>query len=139
MRRRNLIAAVGLAVLVAVGAFVVWPRPNRVTRENYNRIRLRMSRAQVEAILGPPGDYTTVPVGQVTTSMSPSDSAALTRARMDSRTTESEWWADTGYIVVAYSPEGVSYRNFGVVDAAQLSPLDRLLWQTERLWRKWFP
>jgi hypothetical protein len=35
--------------------------------------------------------------------------------------------ADTGFIEVLYSPEGVSYRNFGVVHAAQLSPLDRLL------------
>jgi hypothetical protein len=138
-RRKLLVALVGLAVLVAVGAFMLWPRRNRVTRENYYRIRLRMSRAQVEAILGPPGDYTTVPVGQVRTNMSPSDATALTRALMDPRATKSSWMADTGFIEVMYSPEGVSYRNFGVVDAAQLSPLDRLLWQAKRLWPKWFP
>ena len=59
MRRRKLIAAVGL---VAVGAFVMWPRMDRITRENFDRISKGMSRAEVEAILGPPGDYSGGPV-----------------------------------------------------------------------------
>ena len=65
MRRRKLIALAGLAVLVAAGAFVLWPRPDRITRANYDRIRMGMSRAEVEAILGPPGDYTTGPVASM--------------------------------------------------------------------------
>ena len=40
---------------------MLWPRPDRITRENYERIRVGMSSAEVEAILGgPPGDYRTV-------------------------------------------------------------------------------
>jgi hypothetical protein len=57
----------GLA-LVALAAFMPWPRPNRVTPENlpngitpetFDRIKDGMTRSEVEAILGPPGDYTT--------------------------------------------------------------------------------
>jgi hypothetical protein len=62
--------AVGLAVLVGVGAFL-WLRPNpalRITHENCDRIRAGMTRAEVEAILGPPGDYTTGPTSPKPTS-----------------------------------------------------------------------
>jgi hypothetical protein len=53
MRRRKLLGAVaGLAVLVAVGVFALWPRTERVTRENFDRIKEGMSRAEVEAIHG---------------------------------------------------------------------------------------
>jgi hypothetical protein len=56
MRRRKLLGALaGLAVVVTVGAFALWPQPARITRGNYDRIRMRMSRAEVEAILGAPG------------------------------------------------------------------------------------
>jgi hypothetical protein len=55
------LALAGLAVVVAVGVVVLWPRtePNRITRENCYQIKEAMSRAEVEAILGPPGDYST--------------------------------------------------------------------------------
>jgi hypothetical protein len=62
MRRRTLLVAlVGLAVVGAAGVVVLWlwPRPERVTRENYDRIQIGMGRREVEAILGPPGDYRT--------------------------------------------------------------------------------
>jgi hypothetical protein len=52
----------GLAVVVAAGVVVLWPQPqpsSRVTRENFDRIHDGMSRAEVEAILGPRGDYRT--------------------------------------------------------------------------------
>ena len=63
MRRRTLLVVLaGLTVVVAAGAVVLWPRtPSRITLENCNRIREGMSRAEVEAILGPPGDYRTGP------------------------------------------------------------------------------
>jgi hypothetical protein len=63
MRRKKLLAALAvLAVVLAAGAFVLWPPPERVTWENFERISVGMSRADVVAILdGPPGDYTTGP------------------------------------------------------------------------------
>jgi hypothetical protein len=48
MRRRTLLVALaGLAVVVAVGAIVLWPRQSlRITCENCDRIREGMSRAE---------------------------------------------------------------------------------------------
>jgi hypothetical protein len=48
-----------LAALVGVGAFVLWPREYRITRQNFDRIMIGMNRAAVEAIVGTPGDYST--------------------------------------------------------------------------------
>jgi hypothetical protein len=60
MRRRKLLAALaGLAVVVAVGAVGLWPQSDRVTREIFDRLRVGMPRAEVEAILGPPAVYST--------------------------------------------------------------------------------
>src|SRR5262245_5961030 len=62
MRRRRLIRAVALVSLFGAAAFVLRPQPSRITREDFDRIAPPMSRAEVYALLGPPGDYTTGPV-----------------------------------------------------------------------------
>jgi len=61
MRRRKLLVALaGLAVVVAAGVLVQWPAPtSRLTLENLGHLREGMTRAEVEAILGAPGDYST--------------------------------------------------------------------------------
>jgi hypothetical protein len=59
MRRRTLLVVIAGLAVVATGAWLLWPRPERITQENCDRIRIGMSRAEVEAILGPPGDYRT--------------------------------------------------------------------------------
>jgi hypothetical protein len=50
---RWLLALAGLAVVFAIGAFVLWPRPERITRENFERIHEGMTLADVTALLGP--------------------------------------------------------------------------------------
>jgi hypothetical protein len=63
MRRRTLLVVLaGLAVVVAAGVVVLSPqRPSRITPDNFDRIRDGMGHVEVEAILGPPGDYRTGP------------------------------------------------------------------------------
>jgi hypothetical protein len=57
MRRRRLLLGAGVLALLGLAAgLVVWPahpRP-RVTAGNFRRLRLGMTRRQVERILGPP-------------------------------------------------------------------------------------
>jgi hypothetical protein len=57
MRRRRLLLRAGVLALLGLAAgLAVWlayPRP-RVTPENFRRLRLGMTRPQVERILGPP-------------------------------------------------------------------------------------
>jgi hypothetical protein len=64
MRSRKLLAALaGLAVVVAAVVVVLWQAPtSRLTLENLGHLREGMTRAQVEAILGAPGDYRTGPL-----------------------------------------------------------------------------
>ena len=45
----------GLAVVVAAGVGGLGPREDRITRENFHRIEIGMSRAEVEAILNDDG------------------------------------------------------------------------------------
>jgi hypothetical protein len=48
MRRRQLLL-VGLAALVAAGAFVLRPRQERITRENFARLKEGMTYTEMEA------------------------------------------------------------------------------------------
>jgi hypothetical protein len=50
---RRALAAGPVLLLAAVALFVAWPRPERVTRENFGRVRKGLSEAEVRAILGP--------------------------------------------------------------------------------------
>jgi hypothetical protein len=141
VRRHKLLAAtaVGLAVLVAAGAFVLWPRADRITRENFNRIHKWMSRAEVEAILGAPGDHTTRPVVPV-------DIAPLLEAPFFSTTGKrtsdqrAEWCGDCGLALVQFTDSGrVDAMGFCEMrPTADQSALDKFLWRAKRQWQKWF-
>jgi hypothetical protein len=55
MRRRKLLVALaGLAVVVAAGTLMLWPRADRINYANFNRVEQEMSRDDVEALLGLP-------------------------------------------------------------------------------------
>jgi hypothetical protein len=145
MRRRTLLVALaGLAVLVAVGVVVLWPGPDRITRANFQRIKQGMRRAEVEAILGPPGDYRTGPMDmfQIEFGSDFEGDAGL-------------WvrWASRGYVAepgMWLSDEAQIYLVFDREDAVRhmvrlsgklvdSDPLDNLLWRAKRQWRRWIP
>jgi hypothetical protein len=133
MRRRNLLAAVTVGLLVAGAAFVLWPRPSRITRVNFEWVRVGTSRAKAEVLLGPPGDYTTGPVvpnGYPTVWWGPSDERAGK---------PQEWRSDNATITVSYDRHTGQISAFTPMTRLPQSPFDNLLWRAKRLWRKWFP
>jgi hypothetical protein len=138
MRRRTLLVVLaGLAVVVAAGVVVLWPRSvSRITRENCDRIRVGMSRADVEAILGPPGDYTTGPVAFgsswnliSTRQYSPNENPA----RYD-YLTDSAWFAVTFDDAGQVNVRGIEYGS-----KVNQGALENLLWRAKRQWHRWFP
>jgi hypothetical protein len=141
MRRRKLIVAVGLVVLVAVAAFVAWPRPQRITRENFDRIQDGMSRAEVEAILGPPGDYRTGPTLYTLETFTGTlmDFGSQRRSLADEGGPAMCWVSDTCSIDIDLDQKGVFSASFACAVKMKHTLLGNLLWRAKRQWRKWFP
>jgi hypothetical protein len=131
-----LVALAGLAV-VAAGVVVLWPRPapERITRENYDRIRAGMTRAEIETILGPPGDYTTAPIEGVRVASSTFSAPGSEIAYLESR-----WLSDTAQAVVWFDYSGRANRGYYAPMRIKDETLwSRFLWRAKRQWHRWFP
>lgn len=62
VKKRYLLLSLALVGLLAVGGTLSLPtRGAQISRENYHRLDKGMTKAEVEAILGAPGDYTEWP------------------------------------------------------------------------------
>jgi hypothetical protein len=132
MRRKLWLVALGGGVLLAAGLvayclLVASSRPPvHADRAAHDRIRVGMTGAEVEALLGgPPGDYTTGPC--MVTAMGLWAEGATYR----------DWVSDEGSITVAFDPDG---RVVGKV-FNQVSRMDRgwgPLEQLRRLLRRFF-
>lgn len=145
MRRQRLRWAVGLIVvaLVAAGALVLWPRSSRVTRENFRLIRVGMSRAEVEAILGPPGDYANGDTkGCGTAGVRDHESVFTAEAYLlpQSSAWHGDWHDDRILIQVDINREGKVFSAFcQPLQTVDHGPLGNLRWRAKRQGRKWFP
>jgi hypothetical protein len=140
MRRRKLLVALaGLAVTVTGGVVVLWPRGDRITRENCDRIQEGMSRAEVEAILGPPGDYLTA--GPSNTTADLFDENGNVRTVRHDGTVICFWVGDRAIIYVPFDRNGKTTRSPTLWEAGTLPqpPLENLLWRLKRQWHRWFP
>jgi hypothetical protein len=142
--------AIGLVVLAA-WMFVLWQRPSRITEENFERIQPGMSRAEVEAILGPPGDYRT---GRGESKMSesvmppiwhpdrdPFDRAlTITTWREMGRSEQhGTWIGDSLSIDVIVAEAEHVQERYACTRRVTQGPFDNLLWRAKRQWRRWFP
>lgn len=153
---RVFVLAVGLVTLAA-GVLLGWPRPSRLTAENFDRIREGMTLAEVEALLGPCGDYRTGP----TTCTGPYDPwspwgrcpPAMFPTAMSAGFWICEWKSDSAEVTVLLKPPG-DFQPWhlapdemppgGVISAhwrdvtLQQGYLSNLMWRAERRWKRWF-
>jgi hypothetical protein len=140
-RWTRLVGLLGFAVVVTAGALGLWPGSGRITKENFNRIHAGMTLAEVEAILGPPGDYASGPV------VPDDDSSEWTlnhciggNEAFGFATTVAVWTSDAMLVSVGFGPDGtMTVLEPLVLKRVPQSPLDNLVWRVERQWRKWFP
>jgi hypothetical protein len=156
MRSRKLRWLVaGLVTLAALAAFVLWPRADRVTLQNFNRIREGMSRAEVEAILGPPGDYRTIctetncglyqppyldcDLNRYAAGEGKGGYWPLDDSSGDATSFYGTWFGDDGYINVQFVSDAVDDKAFYHSVRKEMTSLDNLLWRVKRQWRQWFP
>jgi hypothetical protein len=151
MRRRKLLVALAGLAVVAAGAVVMWPRSSsRITREDSDRIKEGMSRAEVETILGPPGDYRTGigetdygrtentwiadrgPDFALSTNWVPGQSKGKPYLRAD-------WMDDSFRITIVIGQSGSVVVKEGWPRRKTQGQLDDLLWRFKRQWHRWFP
>jgi hypothetical protein len=136
MRRQRLRWAAGAPALLALGALVLWPRPDRLTRENFERIKEGMSRAEAEAMLGgPPGYHADGPVGYPNGYL-PADLQGFPPGH-----TSETWLGDSGIVEVVFDPHGrVAWRQWSPSERdPETSRIEWLRWRAEVRWRRWFP
>jgi hypothetical protein len=128
-RRRVLVVLAGLAILAAGAiSFLSLGKPDRISRESFVLIEHGMNQEEVEAILGKPGDYASVPMQQM----------FFTYCGPEKRTWRT-WQGDWGKIIVSFHNDTVLEKEFLDAVPEDESPLDSLLWRAKRQWRKWFP
>jgi hypothetical protein len=120
-------------VVIVAGAMVLWPWEDRVTRANYDRFQIGMTREEVEAILGLPGDYSTGPSLFRTLTFDRGEPSSEGGA-------PTYWGGDTGAIGIMFDRKGsVAQTGFAAVAPIPLGPLDTLLWHAQCQWHRWFP
>jgi hypothetical protein len=129
------------AVALSSGIVLVFGlglRSGGITNKEFQRLQLGMTMAEVEAVLGPPGDFATGPTHPVfgeylRISASTPDERPVFEARR-------EWDGDQGAIYVDFdASDKVRRASFSPMRKDDIGLFDNLLWQAKRQWRRWFP
>jgi hypothetical protein len=148
MRKRTLLLVLAsLAAVVAVTTLRLWPRQDRITPGNYERLRKGMTVAEVEGILGPPEAEDAIAGWSCTLAAKwdgpdhPRDMAfGVTQFTHDDGTVTLAWLGETAGIWCNFQPDGrlrfVSLLN---VERAEVSFQERMRWRAKRQWHRWFP
>ncbi len=137
--------------LFAVISWLAGSTPTRVTRNNYDRIYEGMTRTEVQAILGPPGDYRTG-LGETESDGGPRFNGPAEpdpEGEWPTTSIPSEWphkhftwlfWI--GDTLEASVLLDTSQRVYSITSCNRRMtqiPSDAFLWRVKRQWQKWFP
>jgi hypothetical protein len=135
-RRKRLAVLAAVAALVAAGILLSRPEPPlRATLANLETVREGMTRAEVAAILGPPGNYASGP-----TRFHGPASLVATEEEGEVVAAFWNWYTDTDDLEVVFDASGrvaecVNNPNRRI----EQGPLDTLLWRIQHEWRRWYP
>lgn len=100
--KRSLLAVAALTAVVLAVVWLLWPEP-AIGPASYERIRLGMTQAEVEAVIGlPPGIYHNQIGGEALTS----DVRGLPMSRSSDYHRSAEWWGTKHGIFVAFDKSG---------------------------------
>jgi hypothetical protein len=138
--RRGLVLAALVLATVGVGVAMLWPstpRDDRITYENFRRIRPDTSWAELVALMGSPGDYST---GPTKVAQGPRDhmrwDGDSNYHAADGRT---YWISDTAVVSVYFEAGEVGSISFTTTTKVPRGPLDNLHQWLKRRWRKLWP
>jgi hypothetical protein len=136
MRRRTLfVALAGLAVVVAAGVVVLWPRASRITRSQFDHIQELMTFDEAVAILGQPGDFRTGPTQRAGRKLQ----LTVGHPTLDAGVTQ-RWSSDEAIYSLQFGANGnLDYGVLIQVQRVSQSPFENLLWRAQRQWHRWFP
>jgi hypothetical protein len=112
-RQRLMIEVTVLLVVSCITTFVMWRPWHAPTEDDYARVRNGMTRAEVEQLLGPPGDYRS---WASRVNILPTDLPQT--SQLD------RWVTDDGLMWVRYADDKVNWKTYrnpwedsGVIDA----------------------
>jgi hypothetical protein len=154
MRGRKLRWLLALAGLTLAVATALWRRtepsppvppslPSPVTALNFVRVKDGMTLAEVTAILGPPGDYTSA----ATTVDDGAPAAQFLVFRKEGvRLHDTELWrTDTAHAFVDFDRAGLAFRGcYTPMRKVSASPIPdnsqwaKVVWKVKELWHRWF-
>ncbi len=95
-----------------------------------------MTPAQVEGILGPPGDYRTGPLEDSW------DQFWYDDGKLFMSESKGIWLGDAGILCIDYYTDGgsqtVGNASFEPSDRVKQYPVQNFVWRVKRQWRRWF-
>jgi hypothetical protein len=110
-----------LEALLGVVWFVLWQSSNDVTGTSIAKIHPGLSRTEVEAIIGPPGDYRSGPTAYIVWD-GPPDGYRNSREEL--------WWFDFATFVASFDESDTLNRRYCFpAKKEQLNILDNLHWR----------
>ena len=137
MRRWKLLVALALAGLT-VGVCAAWVLatwPSNLTWDKFARLRKGMTLAEVQEVLGPPGDYCARRPRYDVTDVLESKS----RLKQAGREVE-VWLYDDAVLTIDFNSDGNAFSiQADSMPTPTANAFDSLVWRLKRQWHRWFP